>query len=53
MKNLDEIANRMQTRLDEKDTVREIAIKSSRAVIRLTRGIVHSIHKREDVGDLY
>jgi translin len=53
MKNLDEIANRMQTRLDEKDTVREIAIKSSRAVIRLSSGIVHAIHRREDVGDLY
>ncbi|MDD1773624.1 MAG: hypothetical protein LUQ14_03250 [Methanomassiliicoccales archaeon] len=53
MKNLDEIANRMQTRLDEKDTVREIAIKSSRAVIRLSSGIVHAIHRREEVGDLY
>ncbi len=53
MKNLDEIADRMQTRLDEKDTVREIAIKSSRAVIRLSSGIVHSIHRGENVADLY
>ncbi|MDD1768658.1 MAG: hypothetical protein LUQ55_01590 [Methanomassiliicoccales archaeon] len=53
MKNLDEMANRMQIRLDEKDTVREIAIKSSRAVNRLSSGIVHAIHRREEVGDLY
>lgn len=53
MKNLDEIAGRLQARLDEKDTVREIAIKSSRAVIRLSGGIVHGIHRREDVEELY
>jgi translin len=43
----------MQARLDEKDTVREIAIKSSRAIIRLSSGIVHAIHKGEDFGDIY
>ena len=51
MKNLDEIAGRIQTRLDEKDTVREIAIKSSRAIIRLSGSVVHSLHKKERVDE--
>jgi translin len=52
MKNLDEIAARLQLILDEKDEVREIAIKSARAIIRLSGSAVHSIHKGEDVTDL-
>jgi translin len=52
MRNLDEIAISIQDELDEKDTVREIAIKSSRAIIRLSGGAVHSIHKGEDASDL-
>ena len=51
MKNLDEIAGRIQARLDEKDTVREIAIKSSRAIIRLSGSVVHSVHKKERVDE--
>ena len=51
MKNLDEIAGRIQARLDEKDTVREIAIKSSRAIIRLSGSVVHSLHKKERVDE--
>jgi translin len=49
MKNLEEIANRIESRLEEKDQVREIAIKSSRAINRLSGSIVHAIHKGEDV----
>ncbi len=52
MKNLDEIATRIESRLDEKDAVREVAIKSSRAVNRLAGSIVHSIHKGEDTTGL-
>ncbi|NYT11706.1 MAG: translin family protein [Methanomassiliicoccales archaeon] len=52
MRNLDEIAIGIQDELDEKDTVREIAIKSSRAIIRLSGGAVHSIHKGEDASDM-
>ncbi|MBM4236917.1 MAG: translin family protein [Euryarchaeota archaeon] len=51
MKNLEDIADRIQTRLDEKDTVREIAIKSSRTIIRLSASIIHSVHRRENVED--
>jgi translin len=49
MKNLDEIADGLIVRLDEKDTVREIAIKSSRAIIRLSGSVVHGVHKKADV----
>jgi translin len=52
MKNLEEIAERIESRLEEKDQVREIAIKSSRAVNRLSGSIVHLIHKGEDVKSL-
>ncbi|MEM2979600.1 MAG: hypothetical protein QW083_04140 [Methanomassiliicoccales archaeon] len=49
MKNLEEIASQIQYKLDEKDAVREVALKSSRAIIRIAAGIVHAIHKHEDV----
>lgn len=49
MKNLEEIASRVESRLEEKDQVREVAIKSARAINRLSGSIVHSIHKGEDV----
>ncbi len=49
MKNLEQIAEQLEETLDEKDTVREIAIKSSRAIIRLSSAAVHQIHKDEDV----
>lgn len=52
MNNLDAIASRIQARLDEKDTVREIAIKSSRAIIRISGSVIHSIHKGEDVEEM-
>ncbi len=49
MKNLEEIAERNESRLEEKDQVREVAIKSARAINRLSGSIVHLIHKGEDV----
>lgn len=49
MKNLEDIADRIESRLEERDQVREIAIKSARAINRLSGSIVHSIHKGEEV----
>ena len=46
MKNIEKIAGEIQAGLDEKDTVREIAIKSSRAIIRLSGTVVHNAHKK-------
>lgn len=51
MQNLGQIAQRIQDSLEEKDTVREIAIKSSRAIIRMSSGVVHGMHKGVD-GDM-
>jgi translin len=48
MQNLGEIAQRIQGSLEEKDTVREIAIKSSRAIIRMSSAVVHGMHKGQD-----
>jgi len=48
MQNLEHIAQRIQDSLEEKDTVREIAIKSSRAIIRMSSGVIHGMHKGID-----
>ncbi|TFG57089.1 MAG: translin family protein [Methanomassiliicoccus sp.] len=48
MQNLGRIAQRIQDSLEEKDTVREIAIKSSRAIIRMSSGVVHGMHKGQN-----
>ncbi|NLX47055.1 MAG: translin family protein [Euryarchaeota archaeon] len=51
MQDLESIAQRIQDTLDEKDTVREIAIKSSRALIRMSSGVIHGMHKGVDGED--
>jgi translin len=50
MRDLEQIADSIQVRLDEKDTVREIAIKSARAIIRLSGHSIRGMHKGQDVG---
>ncbi len=44
MKNLEDVANTIEARLEEKYQVREIAIKSARVITRLSGSIVHAIH---------
>jgi len=48
MKGLDIIAEEIESQLDEKDTVREIALKSSRNIIRLCGKAVRVMHNQED-----
>lgn len=48
MKNLDDIADAIEREMDEKDAVRELALKSSRAVIRLAGSVIRGIHRKED-----
>ncbi len=48
MNGLDEIAERIEAALDEKDEVREVALKSSRSVIRLCSSAIRMIHKDEN-----
>ncbi len=49
MKNLDEVISEIEARLDEKDEVRELAIKSSRTIARLAGAAIQGMHRGEDV----
>ncbi len=51
MKNLEEVVLRIEAELDEKDQVREIALKSSRAVVRLSGAILRGLHRSEPAGE--
>lgn len=48
MKDLADIIGEIESRLDEKDEVRELALKSSRAVARLSSASIHGLHKGGD-----
>jgi len=50
MKNLEKVVSRIETELDEKDQIREIALKSSRAIVRLAGGILKGMHRDESPG---
>lgn len=49
MKNLDEVITDIESRLDEKDEVRELAIKSSRTIARLAGSVIQGMHRGQDV----
>lgn len=49
MKNLDEVISEIESRLDEKDEVRELAIKSSRTIARLAGSVIQGMHRGENV----
>ncbi|TET89993.1 MAG: translin family protein [Methanomassiliicoccales archaeon] len=48
MDNLEEIAKEIQANLDEKDEIREVALKSSRAILRLSGSALRQMQKGED-----
>ncbi|MEE9223510.1 MAG: translin family protein [Thermoplasmata archaeon] len=48
MENLAEIAKELEAELDEKDEIREVALKSSRAIARLSGSALRQILKGED-----
>ncbi len=48
MRNLEEVISEIEARLDEKDEVRELAIKSSRTVARLAGAAIQGMHRGED-----
>lgn len=50
MKNLDKVTASIEAELDEKDQVREIALKSSRAVARLSGKVLSKMHRGADIG---
>jgi len=43
--------SKIETELDEKDAIREVALKSSRAVVRLSGSMIRSMHRKENVDD--
>ena len=49
MRNLDEVISEIEGRLDEKDEVRELAIKSSRTIVRLAGAAIQGMHRGEEV----
>ncbi len=50
--NLKSIGESIEDELDEKDSVREIAIKSSRAIIRLASESIIRMHRGEEIKEL-
>jgi translin len=51
MKNLETVIAKIEAELDEKDQIREIALKSSRAVVRLSGSALKGLHRGEEVSD--
>ncbi len=51
MKNLEKIVSKIESELDEKDEIREIALKSSRAVVRISGSMIRGLHRRENVDE--
>ena len=45
MKNLENVVTKIEAELDEKDQLREVALKSCRAVVRLSGNILKSVHR--------
>src|SRR3989441_561012 len=50
VKNLDDVISEIEGRLDEKDEVRELTIKSSRTIARLSGSGIQAMHRGHDVG---
>lgn len=48
MKNLEKVVSKIEAELDEKDQVREVALKSARAVARMAGGILRGLHRDQD-----
>jgi len=51
LRNLEKIVSKIESELDEKDAIREVALKSSRVVVRLSGKVLRRLHKGEDVRD--
>jgi len=51
VKKLEQVVSEIEAELDEKDQVREIALKSSRAIVRLSGSILRGLHRNEQPGD--
>jgi len=48
LKELEKIVSKIEAELDEKDQIREVALKSSRAVGRMAGGMLRGLHRGKD-----
>jgi len=46
---LQEIVEEVDEKLEDKDTVRELAMKSSRAIRRISKNVIQDIHREEEI----
>jgi len=46
--NLEKVVSKIEEELDEKDQIREVALKSSRAVVRLSGTILKCLHREDE-----
>jgi translin len=53
MENLNEIIDEIEQHLDDKDAIREVALKSCRAITRLSTAITQGVHRKENVSQLF
>jgi translin len=53
MENLNEIIDQIERNLDDKDAIREVALKSCRTITRLSTAITQGIHKNEDITERF
>lgn len=51
IENLDEIIDEIDQELEDKDTVRELVMKSSRAIRRISKSVIKNIHQGEECQD--
>ncbi len=49
VKNFDDVISHIESRLDEKYEVRELTIKSSRTIARLSGSVIQGMHRSQDV----
>ena len=53
MDNLNDIIDHIEKNLDDKDAIREVALKSCRAVTRLSTAMIQAVHRREKVDEIF
>ena len=53
MDNLNDIIDHIEKNLDDKDAIREVALKSCRAVTRLSTAMIQAVHRKEKVDEIF
>lgn len=53
MQNLNEIIDEIESNLDDKDAIREVALKSCRTITRLSTATTQAVHRNENVDELF